>query len=78
MPRFAANLTMLFNEVDFTRPLRGRRRTPDSSGVEYLFPYDYPADRLAELLSEHGLTQVPAQSPCRRLGWRRPGCRLRS
>ena len=57
MPRFAANLTMLFNEVDFLDRFEAASGA-GFSGVEYLFPYDYAADQLAELLSKHGLTQV--------------------
>jgi len=57
MPRFAANLTMLFNEVDFldrfaAAALAGFR------GVEYLFPYDYDKGELADRLAAHGLSQV--------------------
>ncbi len=57
MPRFAANLTMLFNEVDFL----DRFAAAAAAGfraVEYLFPYDYDKDRLAEKLAENGLSQV--------------------
>ena len=57
MPRFAANLTMLFNEVDFLDRFEAAAKA-GFKGVEYLFPYDYSADQLAELLSKHGLTQV--------------------
>lgn len=44
MPRFAANLTMMFNEVDF--PLRFEAAAKAGfTGVEFLFPYDCaPAD----------------------------------
>ncbi len=57
MPRFAANLTMLFNEVAFldrfaAAALAGFR------GVEYLFPYDYDKAELADQLAAHGLSQV--------------------
>ena len=58
MPRFAANLTMLFNEVDFLDRFEAAASAAGFKGVEYLFPYDYNADQLAELLSKHGLTQV--------------------
>ena len=57
MPRFNANLTMLFNEVDFL----GRFAAAKAAGfsaVEYLFPYAYPKEALAERLERHGLTQV--------------------
>ena len=57
MPKFAANLTMLFNEMPFldrfARGQGGRVR-----GVEYLFPYDFEKDELRERLQRHGLTQV--------------------
>ena len=57
MPKFAANLTMLFNEVGFLDRFAAARRA-GFSGVEYLFPYDYEAAPLRKLLDEHGLTQV--------------------
>ena len=57
MPKFAANLTMLFNEVDFLDRFEAAARA-GFEGVEYLFPYDYDVDTLVERLQEHGLTQV--------------------
>ena len=57
MPRFAANLTMLFNEADFLDRFEAAAKA-GFSGVEYLFPYAYPKEALAERLSRHGLTQV--------------------
>jgi hydroxypyruvate isomerase len=57
MPRFAANLTMLFNEVGFLDRFGAARRA-GFSGVEYLFPYEYDRHHLKRLLDEHGLTQV--------------------
>ncbi len=57
MPRFAANLTMLFNEVDFLDRFEAAARA-GFQGVEYLFPYAYPKERLAEQLAANGLTQV--------------------
>lgn len=57
MPRFAANLTMLFNEVDFTQRFGAAARA-GFRGVEYLFPYAYERNRLADLLKQYGLTQV--------------------
>ena len=57
MPKFAANLTMLFNEVDFLDRFEAAARA-GFQGVEYLFPYDYDADALAERLQTHGLAQV--------------------
>jgi hydroxypyruvate isomerase len=57
MPKFAANLTMMFNEVEFLDRFEAAANA-GFKGVEYLFPYDYDRDQLAELLSKHGLTQV--------------------
>jgi len=57
MLRFAANLTMLFNELDFLDRFEGARRA-GFKGVEYLFPYPYPKEELAERLSANGLKQV--------------------
>ena len=57
MPKFAANLTMLYNEVDFMD--RFKAAADDGfKGVEYLFPYAYGADELAAKLKENGLEQV--------------------
>jgi hydroxypyruvate isomerase len=57
MLKFAANLTLMFNEVEFLErfaaaALAGFR------GVEYLFPYAYPKAALAERLATHSLVQV--------------------
>ena len=57
MPNFAANLTMLFNEVDFLDRFAAAANS-GFKGVEYLFPYDYEAALLAERLEQHGLAQV--------------------
>ena len=57
MPRLAANLTMLFNEVDFLDRFRAAAAV-GFGGVEYLFPYDYRSDELAERLSDNRLVQV--------------------
>jgi hydroxypyruvate isomerase len=57
MPKFAANLTMLFNEVDFLDRFAAAAET-GFKGVEYLFPYAWPAGELAEKLDQHGLVQV--------------------
>jgi hydroxypyruvate isomerase len=57
MPRFCANLTMLWNELDFMDRFAAAARA-GFSGVEYLFPYDHDKNRLAEQLRQHRLTQV--------------------
>ncbi len=57
MVKLAANLTLMFNEVDFLDRF-GAAADAGFKGVEYLFPYDYPADAIAERLERHGLKQV--------------------
>jgi len=57
MPKFAANLSMLFTELDFLARFAAAARC-GFAGVEYLFPYAYPKEQLAEALRKHGLTQV--------------------
>ena len=57
MPKFAANLTMLFNEVEFMDRFAAAAKA-GFRAVEYLFPYPYSKELLAEALSKHGLTQV--------------------
>jgi hydroxypyruvate isomerase len=57
MPRFAANLTMLFNEVPFLDRFAAARRA-GFAGVEYLFPYEHDPREIRRRLDEHGLMQV--------------------
>jgi len=57
MTQLAANLTMLYNEVDFLDRFAAAAAS-GFRGVEYLFPYAYPKDELAARLARHGLTQV--------------------
>ncbi len=57
MPKFAANLTMMFNEVDFLERFEAAARA-GFKGVEYLFPYAYEKDALAERLRANDLVQV--------------------
>ena len=57
MPKFNANLTMLFNEVDFLERFDAAAKA-GFKGVEYLFPYPYPKEQLAEQLAKNRLTQV--------------------
>jgi 2-dehydrotetronate isomerase len=57
MPRFAANLSMMFNEVAFL----DRFDAAASAGftaVEFLFPYDHPPESVGERLRRNGLTQA--------------------
>ena len=62
MPRFAANLTMMYGEYPF--PDRFAAAAKDGfKAVEFLFPYEYPANDLATWLHEHGLIQVLLNAP---------------
>ncbi len=57
MPKFAANLTMMFNEV----PFLDRFEAAANAGfkyVEYLWPYEFPAQTLKAKLEQYGLKQV--------------------
>ena len=62
MPRFAANLTMLFNEVDFLDRFRLARES-GFQGVEYLFPYAWAPEQLGQALEANGLFQVLFNMP---------------
>ena len=57
MPRFAANLTMMFNEVPFLDRFEAAAKA-GFTAVEFLFPYDFPADAVGERLRNNGLTQA--------------------
>jgi hydroxypyruvate isomerase len=57
MPKFSANLTMLFNEVEFLSRFELASKA-GFRGVEYLFPYPWNKDQLAEALKNHHLKQV--------------------
>jgi len=57
MPKFAANLTMMFNEVDFLDRFEAAAKA-GFRGVEYLFPYAYDKNQLADKLKTFKLNQV--------------------
>jgi hydroxypyruvate isomerase len=57
MPRFAANLTMMFTEVPFLDRF-ARAAKAGFTAVEYLFPYAHPADEVGRRLRDNGLTQA--------------------
>ena len=54
MPKFAANLTMMFNEWDFLDRFAAAADA-GFTAVEFLFPYDHSPDAIAERLRRHGL-----------------------
>ena len=57
MPKFAANLTMMFNEVDFLDRFEAAAKC-GFKGVEFLFPYAWDKDVLAEKLEKNGFQQA--------------------
>ena len=57
MPRFAANLTMMFTEVPFLDRFEAAAKA-GFTAVEFLFPYDHPAEEVGKRLKRNGLTQA--------------------
>ncbi|TAL85133.1 MAG: hydroxypyruvate isomerase [Rhodanobacter sp.] len=57
MPKFSANLTMMFNELPFLERFDAAAAA-GFHAVEFLFPYDYPAQTLRDQLDGHGLELV--------------------
>lgn len=57
MPKFAANLSFLFAEQPFPERF-ARAAAAGFAGVEYLFPYAWPAAEIAGWLRDAGLQQV--------------------
>lgn len=57
MPKFAANLSMLFTEFDFLERFEQAAQA-GFRGVEYLFPYDFDAETIKSKLEENNLEQV--------------------
>ena len=62
MPKFAANLSMLFTELPFPDRFKAAADA-GFKGVEFLFPYEYEAATLAQALTANGLTQVLFNMP---------------
>ena len=62
MPKFAANLSMMYTEHGFLD--RFAAAAADGfNAVEYLFPYAHGRSELAGLLADHGLVQVLFNAP---------------
>lgn len=57
MPRFAANLTMLFTEVPFLDRFELAARA-GFKAVEFLFPYAFPAQEIRSRLDANGLELI--------------------
>ncbi|TMK42434.1 MAG: hydroxypyruvate isomerase family protein [Alphaproteobacteria bacterium] len=57
MPRFAANLSMMFNEVPFLERFEAAAKA-GFTAVEFLFPYEHPPEAVGQRLRNNGLTQA--------------------
>ena len=57
MPKFSANLSMLFGEVGFLDRF-GRASNAGFKSVDSMFPYEWPKEQLADGLKSHSLEQV--------------------
>lgn len=62
MPRFAANLSMMYNEHAFLDRFAAAAKD-GFKGVEFLFPYAFPAAEIRARLDAHGLTQALFNMP---------------
>jgi hydroxypyruvate isomerase len=57
MPRFAANLSMMFTEVPFLERF-GAAAAAGFKAIEFQFPYAFDADEIKRRIVEHDLTPV--------------------
>ena len=62
MPKFAANLSMMYQEYPFLDRFEAARRD-GFSGVEFLFPYDFAATDIRRRLDDNGLTLALFNGP---------------
>jgi hydroxypyruvate isomerase len=62
MPRFAANLSMMYNEFDFLDRFAAAAQD-GFTGVEFLFPYAFAARDIAQRLRDAGLSQALFNAP---------------
>lgn len=65
MPRFAANLSMMFTEVPFVDRFAAAANA-GFSGVEYLFP---PKTQFGRMCTRLGIAIIAASSPQAKGGW---------
>ena len=62
MPKFAANLSFVFQEVEFLDRFAAAAAC-GFKAIEYLTPYDHPPEVIAEQLHRHGLEQALFSMP---------------
>src|SRR5438105_13296160 len=62
MPKFAANLSLMFNEVPFIDRFAAAAQA-GFKAVEFLFPYDFEPEQIAAQLRAHQLENVLFNMP---------------
>ena len=62
MPKFAANLSMMYQEHEFLDRFAAAAKD-GFKAVEFLFPYDYPGAEIKARLTGNGLTQALFNTP---------------
>jgi len=62
MPKFCANLSMMFNEVDFLDRFAAAAKA-GFRAVEFLFPYAYPRNQLVEIMNKANVEVVLFNMP---------------
>jgi 2-dehydrotetronate isomerase len=62
MPKFAANLTLMYNEHEFLDRFEAAAKD-GFSAVEFLFPYSFSAGEIQSRLKNNGLTQALFNCP---------------
>lgn len=62
MPRFAANLSMLFQEMPFLERFAAAAEA-GFAGVEFLFPYEFDKMEIVKCRTEAGLAQILFNTP---------------
>lgn len=62
MPKLAANISMMFTELPFLDRIAASADA-GFKAVEFLFPYDYPADDIAARLQSNGVANVLFNAP---------------
>ena len=62
MPRFAANLSMMFAEIPFLERFAAARKA-GFAGVEFLFPYEFDKAEILARRKDAGLAQILFNTP---------------
>jgi hydroxypyruvate isomerase len=62
MPKFAANISMMYQEHAFLDRFAAAAKD-GFRAVEFLFPYDYPAEKIRKALTDNGLALALCNAP---------------